>query len=440
MQDFALKKWWIPFVAGAVVVGCAGGVGTGTTGSTTGSTTGGTTATGGTTSTTTGAPTRSVPTVNLPSTQADVRVAILSGQGRRIPGSLYAQLNGIRLRIGGTDIIPSEFSGSTDGVNVQLDGFTTNKYSFAQNLGTSLGKNYQFLSMDMTKMFEEQLSGSLSEVFSGAFPINDIPVNVPVIPGRESTVQVFLNNASLGFDFFFGQPTFDQSEFNFENGLTGTNRIPGFLSDMIAFDISGVSTRPALSQGGVADKFMLSGDALGISRNANFDGSFDLFSPNFVESGVVTNPVVLPDGTAPGTYNVLEPDPSVIPPAVVRITALQGSWRNVNSVVTNLGNSGLLVFPTTRAGEDHMAVAYVRSGSTFTQLYFGSATVTSTGGTVNLWPVSQANLPEGSRSGGFTGTFSNLTKVGAVTKDGDYTLTGAPSGLPATGVFAVYTR
>lgn len=438
MQDFALKKCWILFVAGAVVVGCAGGVGdvSGTSGGvTTGSTTG-TTGTTGTTSTT--GTTRSVPTVASPSDQADVRVSFLSGQGRRIPGSLYAQANQIRLRIGGTDIIPSEFSGSTDGVNLQLDGYTTNKFGFAQSMGGSAGKDYQFLSFNVTKMFQEEFDGSLTEIFNGAFGINNIPVNVPVRPGRQSTVQVFFNNAAMGFDFFFDVPTFDQDEFNFENALDGTNRIQGFMSDMVAFDISSVASKPGMSAGGSADKFLLSGDAMGLGRSANFDGSFDLFSPNFVESGVTTNPVQLPDGTAPGTYNVLEPDPSVIPPDVVRIVALQGTWRDVNSVITNLGTSGILIFPTSRPGEPDMAVAYTRSGSTFTGLWFGNATVTSTGGSVTLWPVDQAATAEGSRTGGFTGTFSNLTKVNGKTKDGDFALTGAPSGLPSTGVFAIF--
>jgi hypothetical protein len=439
MQDFALKKWWILFVAGAVVVGCAGGVGN--VSNTTGGSTTGTTGTSGSTGTTgTTGTSRSVPLVGLPSDMADVRVAFLSGQGRRLPGSLSAQLNFIRLRIGGTDIIPTVFNGSTDGVNVQLDGFTTNKFGFAQSLGGNAGKDYQFLNLDITKMFEEQFDGTYSPLFEGTFPIENIPVNVPVRPGRQSTVQVYFNNAAVGFNTTFNEPTFDQNEFNLENDLTGANRIQGFLSDMISFDISSVGTKPTMSAGGSADKFMISGDSMGISRSANFDGSFDLFSPNFVESGVTTNPVQLPEGVAPGTYNVLEPDPSVIPPAIVRITALQGVWRDVSSVVSNLGTTGMIVFPTTRPGEDDMVVAYVRSGSTITGLWFGKAAIGSTTGTVTLWPVSQITVDEGSRTGGFTGTFGNFTKIGGVTKDGDFSLTGAPGALGTTGVFAVYIQ
>ncbi|MFM9871945.1 MAG: hypothetical protein ACKVQS_00605 [Fimbriimonadaceae bacterium] len=422
------------FVAGALVVGCAGGVGnlsSTTGGTTTGTTTGGT----GTTATT-----RSVPSVALPSTTAEVRLSFLSGQGRRLPGSLSAQLRVIRLRIGGTDIIPTNFNGSTDGVNVQLDGFTTNKYGFSQDLGGSANKDYQFLSFDITKMYQEEFDGSFTQLFDGSFPVENLPVNVPLLPGRQTTMNVYLNNAAVGFSNIFGEPTFDVNEFNLENALTGANRIEGFLSDMVSFDISGVGSRPNMNSGGAADKFMISGDSLGIGRSAGFDGSFDLFSPNFVESGVTTNPVQLPDGVAPGTYNVLEPDPSVIPPAIVRITALQGTWRDVNSVITNLGTTGMIVFPTTRAGEEDMAIAYVRSGSQITNLYFGKATVTANGGTTTLWPIDQLAIAEGSRTGGFTGTFANLTKVGGVTKDGDYTLTGAPGALGATGVFAVYTK
>ncbi|MBL8068743.1 MAG: hypothetical protein JNM28_09860 [Armatimonadetes bacterium] len=430
-----MKKGWILFLAGAIVAGCAGGIGD--QASTTGGVTTGTT-TGTTTGSTTGGPVRSVPQVNMPSDQADVRVAYLSGQGRRVPGSLYCQASQIRLRLGSTDIIPTEFSGSTDGVNLQLDGYTTNKFGFAQSLNGSSGKDYQVLSMNITKMLEEQPDGTLNLLFNGSFGIPDVPVNVPVRPGRQTTVQVYLNNAALGFDNLFLSPTFDQAQFDLENGLTGSNRIDGFLSDMVSFDISNVASRPNMSSGGTADKFMLTGDSMGIGRQSGFDGSFDLFSPNFVESGVLTNPVILPDGTAPGTYNVLEPNPAVIPPAIVRIVALQGTWRNVTDVVNNLGDSGILIFPTTRAGQPDMAVAYVRSGGVITGLWFGDATITSSGGSVNLWPVDQAGIDAGSRTGGFTGTFSNLTKVGSKVIDGDFSLTGAPAALPATGTFAVY--
>jgi hypothetical protein len=434
MQEFALKKWWILFAASAVVVGCAGGVGS--TSSTTGGAGTGTTGTG--TTGTTGLPTRSVPLVNLPNTLAEVRVSFLSGQGRRAPGSQFAKLNFLRMRIGGNDIIPTEFNGSTDGINVQLDGFTTNKYGFGQSITAT--KTYQLMNFDVTNMYEEQLDGTLSQLFAGSFPITNIPVNAPVVPGRQTNINIYLNNASLTFDNTFQQPAFDVSEFNLENGLTGSNRIQGFLSDMVAFDISGVATRPGMNSGGSADKFMLSGDSLGLARSVGFDGSFDLFSPNFVESGVLTNPVILPDGTAPGTYNVLEPDPSVIPPAITRITALQGTWRNVNDIVTNLGTSGILIFPTTRAGQPHMAVAYTRSGSTINGLWFGNATLAGNSGTVQMWPVSQANVVEASRTGGFTGTLTVVTSSGGKVVDGDFALTGAPSGLSAAGTFAIIQK
>ncbi|QYK52463.1 MAG: hypothetical protein KF824_09360 [Fimbriimonadaceae bacterium] len=432
MQEFALRKWWILLVAGSVVVGCAGGTGD------IGSTTGGSGSSGSSGST--GAPTRSVPTVNFPSGMADVRVVFLTGQNRRVPGSLYAKINNVRFSNSPVDIIPTDFTGSLDGLNLHLDGYGVHKYSFGQALPTGVNsKTYTSLSFDVWNMYEEQLNGSLLEVFSGLFPIKDIPVTMPILSGRQTTLAVYLNNASLSLNAGL-TPVFDEFEFNFDNLLDINPTIEGSLSDMISFDISSVASRPSMAGGGFAGKFMVSGDGYGLGQGFGFDGSFDLFSPNFIESGVITDQVQLPDGVAPGTYTVLEPDPQVIPPAVVRITSLQGSWRDVGSVVTNLGTSSMIIFPTTKAGGTQTAVLLTRSGSTITGLYFGNATITSNGGSVTLWPVDQAAIAEGSRTGAFTGTFSNLTKVGGVTKDGDYALTGAPGGVPDTGVFVIYAQ
>ncbi len=431
-MEFALRKWWILLVAGSVVAGCAGG-----TGDLTGSTTGGSGSTGSSGST--GTPTRSVPTLSFPSDLADVRVVFLTGQNRRVPGSIYAKINNVRFINSVVDIIPTDFTGSLDGLNLHLDGYGVHKYSFGQALpaGTD-SKTYTSLAFDVWNMYEEQLDGSLIEVFSGLFPIADIPVDFPILKGRQTSLYVYLNNASLGLTPGLN-PVFDRNEFDFDNLIDLNGEITGSLSDMISFDISSVASRPNMNGGGPADKFMLTGDGFGLGQGFLNDGSFDLFSPNFIESGVLTNQVQLPDGVAPGTYTVLEPDPQVVPPAVVRITSLQGSWRDVGNVVSNLGTSSMIIFPTTGTGQD-MAVVINRSGSTITGLWFGNATITNNGGTVDLWPVDQAATPEGSRTGGFSGTFSNLTKVGNVTKDGDYTLTGAPNGLSSTGVFVVYAK
>ena len=428
-----MRKWLLLFVAGAIVVGCSGGKGlAGTTGGA-----GGTAGTG--TTGTTGTPPRSVPSINLATTFTDARIVFLSGQGRRSPGSQYAKLNNIRFSNGVTDQIPTQFNGSLDGVNLKLDGYSVTKFSFSQDPFAATSLLYTNLNMEVWNMYEEAVNGVRNEVFSGAFPIPPIPVRLPLVPGRQLTVQMYLNDACLFHDPV-NDVVFDQAVFNTENGLDTSPYLQAFFSDMVSFPLTGVASKPNMAAGGAADKFMVSGDARGIARGVGGSASFDLFSPNFIESGVLTNPVPLPDGTLPGSYTVLEPDPSVIPPTVVHISALQGSWRDYTEVISNVGSQALIIFPTTNANGQHTAVMIKRSGSTITDLWFGRATLNngSTPGTLELWSVNQAAA--GTENNKAVGVLTNVTFANAVLKDGNFTIASPPAGFPftASGTFAVF--
>jgi hypothetical protein len=417
-KELALRNWWICLAAAAVViVGCTGsGGGTASTGGTGG--TGG--STGGTTGGTTGG--REVPTIVLPNTAAEARVIFLSGQGRRAAGSLYATLNNIRWIASGLDIAPSEFQGSTDGTRVQLDGYTVNRFGFVENLGEGVAsKAYTSLAIDVTRMYEEDVFGDLNNIFAGNFPMPAIPVNATLRPGRQTTIQVFLSNVALGFDSVLG-PVFDQAGFDSENLGPGDTALRGFYSDHIGFDISNVPSRPTMARGGAADVALFSGDAIGLAQGAlGTEDSFDLYSPNFIESGTATGPRNIDGRVAPGTYTVSEPDPRTLP-GVARIAALQGTWRDVNEVVRNLGSTALILFPRS-TGADFQAVLIQRSGNTITNLWFG----TSNGTTFTVSPISEVGSPTTT----FTGNLSAVTA-----RDGNFTLTG--SGVPTSGVYVIY--
>lgn len=426
-----MKKWLLLFVAGAIVVGCSGGTGlAGTTGGA-GGTAGGTG--------TTGTPPRSVPTITLATTYTDARIVFLSGQGRRSPGSQYAKLNNIRFTNAATDQIPTTFNGSLDGTNLKLDGYSVTKFGFTQDPFAATSLLYSNLNIEVWNMYEEAVNGIRNEVFSGAFPIPAIPVRMPLVPGRQLTIQMYLNDASLYHDPV-NDVVFDQAVFNTENGLDTNPYLQAFFSDMVSFPLTGVTNKPLMASGGTADKFMVSGDAKGIARGVGGAGSFDLFSPNFVESGVLTNPVPLPDGTLPGSYTVLEPDPSVIPPTIVNISALQGSWHDYAEMISNVGSQALIIFPTTNANGLHTAVMIKRSGSTITDLWFGRATLNNgnTPGTLELWSVDQVTA--GTENNKATGVLTNVTFADSVLKDGDYTIASPPAGFPftASGTFAVF--
>ncbi|MDI9637358.1 hypothetical protein QPK87_10555 [Kamptonema cortianum] len=426
-----MRKWWILFLAATVVVGCAG---TGSQAGTTG---------GSTTGTTTGTPGRSVPTITFPTAYSDVRVVFLSGQGRRAPGSQYAKLNNIRFANTELDQIPNKFEGSTHGTNIKLDGFTVNKYSFTHLLTAgNPGTLYDKLRIELWAMSEETFGGVINQVWNGpVVTLPDVPVAMPIVPGRQSTVTVYLNDAGLFFDGT--NPVFNQTFFNQDNLLDINSEITGFLSDMVAFPLTGVANRPLMDSGAVADKLLVSGDSLGLGSGSGGTDSFDLYSPNFIESGVITNPITIPGGggpggTTPGTYTVLEPDPSVIPPTVVHISALQGTWRMFNDTISNVGTQAMIIFPTTKAGGQHQVVLFKMSGSTITDLWFGTATLTGNTGTFTVASVDQ--IDNGTMNNAATGTLTGVTFSNSIVKDGDYAIATPPAGFPftANGTFAVY--
>lgn len=431
------RNWIIAFAAGAVVIGCTGGtIGGGTTGTTTGTIGGGTTGT---------PPGRSVPTVNLETTFSDARVVLLSGIGRtgqtRAPGSEYAKLNNFRLINSGTDIFPPDLTGSLDGVNMRLDGYTVNKATMIGELGTEF-KVYNSLGFFLDEMREEDIFGNLDLVFAG--PPIELPrqtVYVPMAPGRQTTVQMFLSNATLFFDNGTGQPVWDQAAFDIENEIATTGLLRGFFSDHVAFDLSGMAAadRPQMQSGAAADKVLFSGDAIGAAAGVQTDGSFDLYSvAGFVESGVLTNPVNVGGDITPGSYTVLEPDPQSITPPITKISALQGAWRNYTDAFGNLGDQSVFVFPTTRPSEEHQIVMINRSGGVITALWYGTITFSGTTGTFEVWSVDQ--LDNGTKTNSATGTIQIVSQTNGVFKDGDYTVTATPTGFPftPTGTFAIY--
>lgn len=432
-QEIALRKWWILFAAGAVVVGCAGG-------SLDNGTTGGTGGTGGTGS---NGQTRQVPQVNLGTDEANVRILFLTGQQRRIVGSQFARLDFIRLANSDLDQVPTEFSGSTAGIDIQLNGHTVNQYQFSVATN-GLPRVYNELRWEVRLMRERQING-IVELANSARSLPHVPVTVPIVPGRTTTLQVFINDAALFWDSFLNTQ-FDQTFFNEDNELTAPgSTIRGSLSDMVAFDISGAeaSSRPQMASGTPATRLLLSGDAIGIAAGNNALGTFDLFSPNFVESGSLNLPAPLGPGdpgatNLPGSYTVIEPNPSSFPDASTIISALQGSWRDSSEVLSNLGDAAMIVFPTTNPNGQHQVVALTRSGGTITNLWIGRVTLAGSTGNVTLWSADQ--LDNGTENGAVTGTLTNFTIRGGVIRDGDYSLSGSLPGFPASGTFAVFTR
>lgn len=427
-----MKKWLIAFLAGAVVVGCTGGNG-GIVGTTTGTTSG---STGSTTGTTSGG--RQLATVNLPSTAAQANIVILSGEGRRGSGDNHATFNVFQWGRGSIDIVPTVFQGSLAGIQCNLGGYTMNNTTFTQDLGDGvMAKNFTDLFLQVWDYGVEDQFGHVQSVYVGA-PVSlpGLPINATLVRGRQTTIQTYLNDSSIGFAG--GAITFDQTGWDNDNLPSGVTALPGFLSDFVSFDLTPMADadKPSMQVGGLADKAMFTGDQTGLARGMKTVGSFDLYSQSFVESGVITPPVTIAGQPAPGTYNVYEPDPRGTPPTALLITAVQGIWRSYTEVLADVPSFNMLVLPTTKANGQHQVVAFNRSGSGVSALWYGTVTLSGSTGTVTLHPIKELGAPTTTA----TGTFDTFTMANGVVANGKFTMNTPPAGwpFPTTGDFLVF--
>lgn len=417
-----MKKWLVAFTAGAVVIGCGGG--SGLDGLTGGNTGGG----GGTG--------RTVPAPNLGS-KAQVQVLYLSGQGRRAVGSQVAVMNNIRVFNSPTDFMPSDHQGSGSPIRVQLDGYTLNQFVFDVPLTTGgQSKTFNQFPLEIAQIDEV----GVGTVFSGPpFLVSPFfPINLQLFPGRQTTLQVVLNDAMLSFDSQTGV-SFDRQQFEIENLSPTNNKINGFLSDMFAFDVSGLPAvqRPLLTNGNRADTVHFSGDSIGISAGFDAVGSFEMLSPIVIDQGVLKKETVVGGRKAPGIYTVMEPDPRD-PFGDAKVVAIQGIHRPYTDVLTNLSDFGMVAIPTTRSSSTYQVVMFNRdSAGTITAMWQGVLLTTSaTKGVLRLFSLDQ--LPDASAAPRATGEV-NFTMSNGMVKTGTFSVTSRPSSFPfpATGGFAV---
>ncbi len=77
--------------------------------------------------------------------------------------------------------------------------------------------------------------------------------NIGLLPGRQTTLQVFLNDGSINLDQNSGNYLFFRQVFLSNNTTSNNPNVQGFLSDYIQFDISHVANPPQLlTQGTLA--------------------------------------------------------------------------------------------------------------------------------------------------------------------------------------------
>jgi hypothetical protein len=238
----------------AVVVGC-GGSGTDSRGTTT-----------GVAGTDASAPT----TVNLLAKPGQIELSYLTGQGRvgsRADGDVIATVGVPQFRDNtGT---PTDLVTDSPPL-VQLNSYQNQIYRINVPIVTIQdpltnrpvnSREFDTYPLTVNKL-RYTLDGSTSTLTSVVgLPIT-LPTKIRVFPGRYTSVPVYLNDAQFPItsDDTGTFATFNRTQFDTDNSLDTFPSVPAFLSDYLAFDISGLTDA----------KPVLNGKS-GVSRLARFD-------------------------------------------------------------------------------------------------------------------------------------------------------------------------
>jgi hypothetical protein len=429
--ELVLNKWAIFCAAAAVIaVGCAGGGHSG--GSSGGSGGGG----------------NQVSTVNDAELLKPgvIDVTFLTGQGRA-PGSPTAVINRVFFQDQyNTNPFDQEFNVETrlqEARYLGLDQYTVQTIPvdvpFPWNVTSRLFQTY---TLEVAKLRVENGSGGFDEYTgTGGNPLvyEQFPCYVRAFRGRHSTLPVFLDDAMLYFDGFGVQ--FDRNLFEIINFDPNDNRINGFISDYVEFDISAMAPadRPQLSGGADAEKAFFSGDGQAIGAA----GAFEVLIPSgFIEGTyTLTDPI-----TNVASYTLVQLDPRDLT-NTAKITSLLGIWRPYTKVLSNVSSFEFIMFPNTRDDNFQDLVIIQRNGGgQITTMYYGLADYSV--GTFQAWPI--RNIDDGSVANEITGTLSSyLAGGGNPTNDytqiryGQFAFDASPdlpASFPTTGRFLVFRR
>jgi hypothetical protein len=255
------------------------------------------------------------------------------------------------------------------------------------------------------------------------------------------------------FTYSGGAMNFDSNLFQQINQPTGTTTpVNGFISDYVSFDLSGIAdaNKPTLSTGVVANRVYFSGDNYAISP-AGTSGDFEALTldPADPVKGSFGPPGTLPSGGGTlshgGTYSLVKANPVDLT-GTLRITALQGIWRDYTTVLSGLSNFFVITLPSSNDNQYQEILFVTRNGSTVTNLYFGYVDYSAM--TFRAYPVK--DLVTAAIDGELTGTISSLTNSSGVSTNlpssvrfGNFQFNAGqtlPSGFSNSGKFTVFRR
>ncbi|HSI74199.1 MAG TPA: hypothetical protein VK934_13565 [Fimbriimonas sp.] len=366
--------------AAIVVLGCAGGGDSGTSGGTD---------SGGTTG--------SALRVNIPTPSGHImppgrlELGFLTGQGRAIGdltlvitrASVYDEFGEITnplaprtyLALGSYSfqIVPLTIP-FTDQNSRLFENYTLDPLEMQEDIGSGAHNTYPD-----TCFAVRRSDGTLSR----AWPPNPIPIVARVFPGRSTSVPIFLDDSMFAItqdpDAPAGDPcggtvvAFDEARF----AAINEPPIRGFINDYVSFDISAMpaNERPrmsGLSGGQVVGRVFVSGDNYAIS-NQGLSGDFEVLTPQ-VEAPIKGNfgpPGTIGGSTHPGTFTLLQLDPTDLF-NLRKIVALQGIWREYDAVVSGFSTWNMVTFPNTDDANIQEVVYFQRDGNgVISNFFFG---------------------------------------------------------------------
>lgn len=409
--------------------------------------------------------------MNLPDVSGLIDVYLLPGQGRA-PGSITAFLHVLRFKsdLGETaeDPQPTDMALKLDGYNAQNRVFPSDDFRVSPPFPSSR----TFTNFDLT-FADQNPGGSVqgvtvennngNQVPATTSPSQEVFLNefqVTVMRGRTTAVQFFFNDSMMvdNGGFF----SLDRTAFIDQNRNPEINKIRGFFSDYLQFDISNVANRPSMPsplqfppQESHANMVFFSGDSYAIgdkdARGVNgSNGLFVYLTPSSFFEGFYRpqDPTTLVK-----SYELKQADPTDINLNPRLITALKGTYHNYTEYLSNLHPVEFILMPKSGDGSKQDIVIIKRTGDNITDMWFGTANYAVSGGaTFKVYPIK--NLYPASTAGEITGTLpssdmidasgSGIATTGANwwqnVRGGTYKFNTVPSGLTKTGDFLVFRK
>lgn len=433
-----LGKWSVAALAAIVVAGCGGsGGGNGNVVTPSG---------------------RTVPIITL-GAEGSVQPVFLSGADRSFEiGSQVAVIDFVEFTDPTGTVVPSPDRVNFTPMFINLSGYTMNARAFPVGFEpTQSSRRFTEFPLQIASIREVvDVDGDTILRYDQRITVpSPFDINLRVFPGRFSSVQVRLDDQVVSYDDIAGIQ-FDEDRFtdiNY-NPKVSPSRMTSFLSDYVAFDITGIPSaeRPLLSTGEEADRVLISGDRIAISSGIGVDSLLEVLDTDGQSFTGTLNPSSTIQGTQSlPTYTLESEDP-----AFSTILSLVGVWRDSNRVITTTDTITAISFPHSSEpdapdvdGDRQQFLIYRTNGSAITAMWQGEVTFgdpdegggDTSRGSFLIYPVS--TLDDAVPSGEVRGTVSNLVYVNGTVRRGDWDITSAvPANFPfpLLGGFGVFRR